>query len=274
MGNLAKNRLQGIRRILLTVAFFIFFGLAIFSAAQIILDLRDYIASENEYEKLRAMWEPPDMAENVVVPAPPVVEDPLPQPQETEVEEEPPAEPIAAAPPSPPRDPAEVNPQYIGWLKISGTPINYPVAQGADNDKYLHTSFEGRRSGLGAIFMDYRCTGDFSGYHSIVYGHNAKNGTMFGSLSRYQNADYMKKNQEITVTRPDGEKEVWHIFAARKSDITDPSFRLNFSSPESFAEFAAGLGAPQGVTRILTLSTCTSGGSNDERMLVHAAIVE
>ena len=268
----------GRRNMLLTIAFFLFLGVALYSAAQIFIDLREYIASENEYEKLRAMCGPPEITVAAVLPSPPETEEEAPVLDEAAEEEEAPPSAAAAeappAPPAPPRDPAEINPEYAGWLKISGAKINYPVAKGADNEKYLNTSFEGRKSGLGAIFMDYRCASDFSGYHTIVYGHNAKTGAMFGTLAKYADEAYLEKNRIITVTLPDGQKDIWRIFAAYKSDISDPSYRLDFSGPESFAEFAASLGAPEGTAYIMTLSTCTTGGSNDERMLVHAAIVQ
>ncbi|MCL1817226.1 MAG: class B sortase, partial [Clostridiales bacterium] len=192
-------------------------------------------------------------------------------PEEVEEEAVPVEMPPAA---SPPRDPVEVNGDYIGWLKINGTVINYPMVRGQDNEKYLKTSFEGQKNGLGAVFMDYRCSGDFCDHHSIIYAHNAKNGSMFGSLSKYLDADYLEKHREITITLPNGEKETWRIFAARKSDITDHAYRIVFSTPENFAVFAESLEAPAGTNRILTLSTCTTGGGDDERMLVHAAILE
>ena len=259
------------RNILFTVAFLFFLGLAIYSGAQIYLSMRAYAASANEYDTLREMYEPFEAVAADAGDNSPAETEGLPDPEEEE------ASPVESRPVAPPRDPKEVNSEYIGWLKISGTVISYPVVQdmkGTDNDKYLTTSFEGRRSGLGAIFMDFRCSGDFKAYHSIVYGHNAKNGTMFGSLAKYLDAVYMEKHREITVTLPNGTKEIWRVFAARKSDITDHAYRLVFSHPDSFAAFAATLDAPEGVSRILTLSTCTTGGSNDERMLVHAAIID
>jgi sortase B len=254
------------------VAFFFFLGLAIFSAAQIILDWREYDASKNEYNRLREMYEPPLSPQRAafteaVADTPPVPLSSVPETAaETETKEE--------APPAPPREPAEINQEYVGWLKINGAVISYPVARGADNEKYLRTSFEGRKSGLGAVFMDYRCAGAFADSYTIIYAHNAKNGAMFGSLVKYLDAAYLEEHREITVTLPDGRKETWRVFAARQSDIADPAYRLDFSGPESFAAFAASLGAPEGVSRIMTLSTCTSGGGNDERMLVHAAIME
>jgi sortase B len=277
MENSTKKEPPARRSLLLRTAFVLFLGLAIFSAAQIVLALWEYAASKNEYDKLRDIYEPAAEAqaeapvpEEEAKPPQPLPPEDTPEPAPAEEEEE--AE--EAPPPAPPRSPAEINAEYIGWLKISGTVINYPIAQGADNDKYLHTSFEGRKSGLGAIFMDYRCAGDFKGYHSILYGHNVKRGTMFGSLAKFQDAAYLESHREITITLPDGSQETWRIFAARKSDINDYAYRLKFSGPESFAVFATSLGAPEGVSRLLTLSTCTTGGSNEERMLVHAALVE
>ena len=266
------------RRLLLSAAFVVFLGLAVYSAAQIILELWEYRVSGHEYQKLRELYEPPEeimavapeseSSANLLAPDAGEFSDPS---AEAEEESAPVEAPVNTMP-SPPRDPAEINAEYIGWLKLSGGIISYPMAQSADNDKYLHLSFEGRKSGLGAIFMDYRCSGDFRSYHSIIYGHNVKNGAMFGSLAKYLDAAYLEKNREITITLPSGEKEIWYIFAARKSNITDYAYRLDFSGPQSFAYFAESLGAPAGASRLLTLSTCTSGGGNDERMLVFAAI--
>ncbi|MCL1905613.1 MAG: class B sortase [Clostridiales bacterium] len=270
----AKKRPAEQRKLLLTVAFFVFLGLAVFSATQIVLSWREYAVSGNEYDKLREMYEPPeDTAVAAAEPEDNATSDTEDQPV-AEIEENGPTEQQPSVPPPPSRDPREVNPEYIGWIKINGTNISYPMAKGRDNEKYLTTSFEGYKRGLGAIFMDYRCSGDFEVYHSIIYGHNAKNGSMFGTLYKYRDEAYLEKNKDITITLPSGEKQTWRIFAARKTDINDHSYRLSFSGPESFATFALSLGAPEGTDRIITLSTCTTGGSNDERMLVHAAILE
>jgi|GEM_PF-2930372 len=268
------------RKVILILAFLAFFGLAVFSATQIILSLQEYTASTNVYDELRLMYEPPD--EDI-----PVVETPVQDADEdadADVAVEAPAPPAEEAgdavvaapakPPPPPRDPAEVNADYKGWLKITNTTVSYPTVKGTDNEYYLHNTFEKRANKLGAIFIDYRCTDDFSGYHTIIYGHNARNGTMFGSLYKYQDANYLDKHREIIITMPDKSKQTWRIFAARKSDIEDHAYRLNFSSPETFALFAESLDAPAGTTKILTLSTCTSGGTKEERMIIHAAPAE
>ena len=77
---------------------------------------------------------------------------------------------------------SEVNPQVVGWIFGPDTVISYPIVQGEDNTYYLHRLFTGESNGSGCIFLDAACAGDFSGDHSIIYGHHMKNGTMFASL--------------------------------------------------------------------------------------------
>ncbi|MFR2404874.1 MAG: SrtB family sortase, partial [Eubacterium callanderi] len=48
-----------------------------------------------------------------------------------------------------------VNPDTVGWIKIEGTTIDYPVVQTDNNEKYLYTTFEGEESQWGAVFLDY-----------------------------------------------------------------------------------------------------------------------
>ena len=82
----------------------------------------------------------------------------------------------------------EINPDYVGWLKIDGTIVDYPVARASDNTKYLNTTFRGNENMLGSIFMDYRCNGEDLP-HIIIYGHDAddvnKNKLMFGGLKDF-----------------------------------------------------------------------------------------
>jgi len=264
------------RKLLLSLSFFFFLALGLYAGTQIVLNLREYAVSGQEYEDLRQMFEPPASpaalinTPDISAPDPEVVSG---DEQETAAAQPEPS-PTPPPPPSgPPPNPATINPDYVCWLKVDGTSISYPVVQGEDNDKYLHTSFEGRNSKLGAIFMDFRCVADFSAYHTIIFGHNGKNGAMFGSLKQLLNASYLNKHRQITVTLPNGGVDIWRIFTARKSDINDSAFRLNFSGPQSFAAFAESLGAPEGTSRILTLSTCISGSNKDERLLVQATLV-
>lgn len=78
----------------------------------------------------------------------------------------------------------------IGWLYIPGTSINYPIMYSGDNDYYLHRAADGSYLYAGSLFLDYRCSSDFSDFYSIVYGHNMRDGTKFAELVNYKNDKY------------------------------------------------------------------------------------
>ena len=73
------------------------------------------------------------------------------------------------------------NQDFRYWLYIPALELNYPVAQGADNEAYLYKTFEGEKNSAGCIFMDAGNSPDLSDRNTVIYGHNMKNRTMFGS---------------------------------------------------------------------------------------------
>jgi len=167
-----------------------------------------------------------------------------------------------------------INPDYICWIRIDGTGIDYPVVRGSDNERYLKTSFSGEEKIAGTIFMDYRNVGEFLTYksgeslqHIIIYGHNLQRGGMFTDLRKFLNAQFLEENNIITLTANDRTVE-FEIFSARLSDVNDPAYFLNFDASHSFPRFANRIDAPLIATQIITLSTCVSGGSDDARVIV------
>ncbi|MDR1617373.1 MAG: class B sortase, partial [Syntrophomonadaceae bacterium] len=131
--------------------------------------------------------------------------------------------PAMAAAPDETAAPAEldltgVNPDYIGWLRIKGASVDYPVVRGQDNEKYLSATFMGENGKTGSIFMDYRCESGFDSPYAILYGHNAKDGTMFAELNRYADPAWKDGHPEITVTAPDGTALVYRVFSVQGTD--------------------------------------------------------
>ena len=82
-----------------------------------------------------------------------------------------------------------INSDCIGWIRIDGTDIDYPVVQAADNSFYLHHNFNQESAICGAIFMDYRNDIDLAREHLILYGHQMKDGSMFKELNGYKDTD-------------------------------------------------------------------------------------
>lgn len=95
----------------------------------------------------------------------------------------------------------ELNPDVFGWLEVYGTNISYPLLQGEDNDKYVHTDVMGNYSASGSLFLDYRNQPDFSDFNSIIYGHHMEKQAMFGELSQFLNDDYFKEHAYGEIDR-------------------------------------------------------------------------
>ena len=83
-----------------------------------------------------------------------------------------------------------VNPEVFAWLTVIDTPIDYPMTQTTNNDKYINTNAEGAYALSGAIFLDYRNSPDFDDFNSIIYGHHLEKKMMFGALSDFAEASY------------------------------------------------------------------------------------
>lgn len=97
----------------------------------------------------------------------------------------------------------KANPDIIAWLYCENTEINYPVVQSRDNDYYLRRSIDYSWALAGTIFLDFRNRNDFSDSYSILYGHNMRNGTMFGSLPYYKEQKYFEAHPVWYLLTPE-----------------------------------------------------------------------
>ena len=95
------------------------------------------------------------------------------------------------------------NPDVVAWIYCPDTPINYPVVQTADNAYYLKRLLDGSKNSAGTLFMDYRNADDFSDWNSVIYGHNMKNDSMFGTLSEYAADSYFQSHPELYLLTPE-----------------------------------------------------------------------
>lgn len=167
------------------------------------------------------------------------------------------------------------NGDCIGWLSIPGTQINYPVMHTPEEpQKYLRRSFYGEYSQSGVPFLDWRCSLDSD--NLIIYGHNMKNGTMFGELKNYLDEEFRLANPVIEL-QTEGGLEYYTVFAVAVVEKSDPWYSfIDASGSEGFAGQVAAIiqkslydtgAAPVFGQQIITLSTCY-GSSKDGRLLV------
>lgn len=97
---------------------------------------------------------------------------------------------------------SQVNDDVVGWIYSDDTPINYPVVQADDNQYYFHRLIDHSEDFAGSIFMDYRNASDFSDLNTILYGHNMKNQSMFGTLQAYNDQDYFDTHPILYLLTP------------------------------------------------------------------------
>lgn len=92
------------------------------------------------------------------------------------------------------------NPEVVGWIAIDGTPVDFPVLQGRDNDYYLHHDLDRQYDPEGIPYADYECDLQ-AGDHLILYGHNMGEGktTRFSSLQNYRHPDYYTRHPVIAL---------------------------------------------------------------------------
>lgn len=91
----------------------------------------------------------------------------------------------------------EANNEVVGWLNIPNIGY-YPVIMGKDNQYYLSHNEYKNYSQKGVPFMNTACNGSFKDI-ALIHGHHMKNGSMFGSLSKYKDEQFFQTNDLITV---------------------------------------------------------------------------
>ena len=173
-----------------------------------------------------------------------------------------------------------VNSDIVGWLRIRALYISYPVVQGKDNDYYLHRTFEKTDNFAGCLFVNSYNMGDFTDQNTIIYGHNMKNGSMFGKLKNFSDPEVFKKSRYFWIFTPDFIYQ-YRIFSASVVDKTGLTYQTSFTDDE-FDQFISraysnSVVDNQGVTvtkedRIVTLSTCT--GDDSTRFVVMGKLAQ
>lgn len=176
-----------------------------------------------------------------------------------------------------------VSPDVCGWLQIPALEqINYPIVCRGDNTFYLNHNWEGESSSFGAIFLESGNSRDFQDCYSIVYGHNMKDGSMFGSLKKYADALFYQENGGTVFLYLPTETRIYQIFSVRTVDADDPSvYTIGFVQDADFSDYVAKLKDDSeydtGVEAdmedsVITLSTCSGNGIS--RLIIHAKLVD
>lgn len=172
----------------------------------------------------------------------------------------------------------EINKETVAWIRFEQPEkINYPVVHTSNNDKYLKTTFEHNRNSAGALFVDAANNGNFSDRNTFIYGHNMKNGSMFGQLKKYKSESFCKEHPYFYIYTPDGKEITYQVFAVCTVDDTSESYRKIYNGDVDFAQYIKHIKGiahyntgveVTSASQIVSLSTCTNVTDN-QRLLVH-----
>ncbi len=172
------------------------------------------------------------------------------------------------------------NQDVVGWLYVEALGISYPVVQGTDNDYYLHMTYQKTYNFAGTIFIDYANNRNFQDLNTIVYGHNMKDGSMFGILKRFVTENAYASSPYFWMLTPEKNYK-YEIFSAHTAAVNSLTYTL-FSKPgKEYTSYLNEMKAmtetptqaePKKFDKIMTLSTCT--GNSATRFVVQGIMLD
>jgi len=183
----------------------------------------------------------------------------------------------------------KTNSDLAGWIVINGTDINYQVVQSkVYQEFYLDHNFDGEEDNAGYVFADARNDLMLPDDNIIIYGHNMKDGSMFGTLQYYLDKDYYNKHNMISfdTLRKHGTYKIAVVGLSKISEESDGTFKyydfINADSKKAFKKYVenikkleaydTGISLEYG-DKLVTLSTCNSV-EKDGRLFIVAKEVK
>ncbi|HKK95407.1 MAG TPA: class B sortase [Anaerovoracaceae bacterium] len=180
----------------------------------------------------------------------------------------------------------EINEDVIGWIKVEGTEVDYPILQHPTKDNYyMDHDIEDVQAWIpGSIYINLNNSPDFMDNNTVIYGHNMGNKTMFGTLMDFYTEDFFNEHSEIIIYTPE-HIYTYEIFAAvtYNNKLIPALYDLDTKSGyqafiDSLYETSSSRNhyTDREVTtddKIITLSTCTIDHDHNYRFLIGAVLV-
>lgn len=132
---------------------------------------------------------------------------------------------------------SEENADIYAWIQMDNTVIDYPVLQHPSDDTYyLMHNIDGSYGYPGCIYAELYNSNTFEDPVTVLYGHNMKNGTMFGSLHQFEDESFFEENKEFVIYMPD-KTLVYDIAIAKETDDKRITVWYNFEEETSYQKY-------------------------------------
>ena len=178
-----------------------------------------------------------------------------------------------------------VNRDTVGYVEIPDTVISYPIVQKKtekESQYYLYINFMNQEAKAGSIFLDWRCNFQpgLQSDNLVIYGHDMKDGSMFGSLRAYKKDDYISFYQQHPIIKvnsnyEEGKYKIFGCFISdadtSRGDVFEYYNNIEFASEKEFYYFVNEVKRRTLILndvdvkygdKLVTLSTCSQEFSN------------
>lgn len=172
----------------------------------------------------------------------------------------------------------EINPDYLLWISIPGTSINYPVVRNQYPGYYLNHTFFGTENPSGSLFIQEDAPEPGAG-NLVIFGHNMKDGTMFADLKKYKSPEFYKDHRNVQIYDKGRwyQAEIYSVQIRKENDLE--CYETGFISQREKEKFILSMKEksiysisylPAYSDTLITLSTCYG---STERLIVQAALI-
>lgn len=170
------------------------------------------------------------------------------------------------------------NSDVVAYIKVNNTNIEYPIVKTSNNNFYLNHSFDKSKNSRGWIFADYKNKFDNTDKNIVIYGHNMRDESMFGSLKNILNEEWYNNAENMNITfLTENRNYIYKVFSIYKIESEDYYIKTNFKNDADYEKFLniiknrsiKNFDVKLNVDdKILTLSTCAN--NNKYRVVLHA----
>ncbi len=170
------------------------------------------------------------------------------------------------------------NSDVVAYIKVNNTNIEYPIVKTSNNNFYLNHSFDKSKNSRGWIFADYKNKFDNTDKNIVIYGHNMRDESMFGSLKNILNEEWYNNAENKNITfLTEKENYIYKVFSIYRIENEDYYIKTNFKNDEDYEKFLNTIKNRSIKNfdinlnindKIITLSTCAN--NNKYRIVLHA----
>lgn len=174
------------------------------------------------------------------------------------------------------------NSDTVAWVRVNNTNIDFPVVKAENNSYYLKRNFKKQSNGAGWIFADYRNSFDTLDKNTVVYGHNRRNGTMFSNLSNFLTDSWSFENENsyfyFATENVSYKAQIFSVYMMKASKLFIPNNFVDEIEFQNYIQSLKDLSINEFNVEISSsdniVTLCTCDNTNQNRIVVHAKLVE